>query len=168
MTDPVRARVLAVWGVDDPLTAVELPAPRARFALAAGPDAAPAVDEAIRRALALADALPRPMSLRLIAWDDAPVPLGEWFPGVGEDLDAADGRCVYTLPLGADLSGLAAALSAAWRDGADLDVWLLAPGDLLLRPYDDRGADLVAPTVAALAPFVAAFASWLLTAPREP
>ena len=165
MSDPVRARVLALWGVDDPLTAVELAAPRARFALSV--DETPAVDEAIRRALALADALPRPMSLRLIAWDDALVPLADWFPGVGEELDDADSRRVYTLPLGQDLSGLAAALAAAWRDGADLDVWLLAPGDLLLRPYDDRGADLVAPTVAALAPFAAAFASWPLTAPRE-
>lgn len=165
--DLVRELIAATWGIDDPASAAEIPAPRLRFALAEGPTVEAALDEAVHRVLALVAMLPGRLLVRLVDWDPGGPPPGEGWLGP-DDTPTADGtvRRTWVLPVGdravlADLVRLALTGDRAW------DLWLAAVDRTtwLLRPYDDRGADLVTTAQADLAPFAERYGAWTLPGP---
>lgn len=153
MKDPVRDWIFRRWGVDDPASARELPAPRLRFTLADGPEP---LAEAERRALALLGALRGPVQARWVAWEpDARLEGAVW-----EAAPTAEGAPRWVTTTHAVCA--AAWLGPALRGDQALDLWALDADEVLYRPYDDRGADLLAPEAAHLDRFALSFKAWLL------
>lgn len=162
MNDPVRAGMFAHYGVDDPSSAREIPAPRLRFTLAS--EANP-LDEAVHRAQTLASQLVSPLRVRWVLWASAEVvglpPLPE---PVWSAAPTADGvpRRIASFSCANDDPVLCRLLSLTLRGELEADLWVLDAEGRLLRPYDDRGADVVAPSADALDTFALRYAEWLL------
>lgn len=157
MTDPVREAVGELFHVDELVTAWELPGQRLRFRLAEGDDAHTAVDVALGRALDLVACMPEPMLVRVVSWGAPRPPMREWFPDLAHVVHEGateDGAIehVRTVEVSRAHPGVGAALRAALSGEVEIGVWLFAE-QVLLRPYDDRGADVVGTSAASLARF---------------
>ena len=168
MTDPIRDALRDRFGVDDPASARDLPAPRLRFELADAAGIA-GVLTAVQRAAALAALVPEPIQLRIVCWGEAEPPVTAWFPDrtpQRDDAPTADGapRRTLTFDVRAHEPGITEALAAAFTGAHEIDLWFWGADRVLLRPYDDRGADVASSDPRALAAFARAFPSWLLDA----
>lgn len=144
-------------GLADPVSARELHGVRLRFEL-------PSQDPTGAALRLLARATP-PLSLRLVAWDDAPV--AGWVSRPPDAMDAtptadeAPRRIATWLTL-PDLAEVEPALRAAYSGAVELDLWLRDAEGRLWRPYDDRGVDVVASSSRVLEPLRAAFRAMLI------
>lgn len=167
MADPLRARLVSLWNVDDPIVASDLPGPRRRFLLREGAARPEGAEEAVRRAMALVQSLGDPLLVRMVGWGAAPTS-AEWFPGsplLVDDRPGAEGsppRTIHSVTVAADHLGLEAAIRAA-QAGA-IDLWILG-GELLLRLFDGPHADLWGPSEAAMRDLGEMFRAWTVEPP---
>lgn len=170
--DLVRTLIRDTWRVDDPTSALDLDAPRLRFELAVGETAFEALTVARIRADALLAALPGMLIVRLVDWDVGPSPPGLTWRTPVDDVNAEGApRRIHTALVTGDRGELQKLQHRVLQGERQWDLWVLAceADDLLLwRPYDDRGADLVARREASLQPFREDFAAWVLPDVRCP